>query len=435
MSDIIQYIFGVIVITCTNIYIWSKLLRKKIDFKNKKIYIIFLLMSITTLLNYFYNNEFIKILTITIIMAFFLKILFDEKVNKSILGSVTSQLIYMVSEITFIATISLIFNLNASDIINTQFGTFTSNVIIAGISSIIVNFPFVISFYNFLIKTTYKVKNIQIIIFTFIVILIANILTMVLYYKVEFSYLLLFNMFITLFCFALVLYSFKTKNNYIRVHDKYNTTLKSLKEYENILERYRISNHENKNVLLTIRNMVPKTNKKIMNYIDTIVDNKLQDDDKIMLETAKIPNGGLRGLIYSKILEMKDLNINYNLEISKEIKTVNLIKYIDDSTMLDICKIIGVYLDNSIQAISKLKLKYVNIEMYLNDKVLIISISNNYKDKIEIDKIEDNGYTTKGKGHGYGLTLAKEIINNNKKLSNQKKINKDVFTQTLKIKM
>ena len=44
-------------------------------------------------------------------------------------------------------------------------------------------------------------------------------------------------------------------------------------------------------------------------------------------------------------------------------------------------------------------------------------------------------YTTKGNGHGYGLTLANQLLAENKdKLENEKSINRDNFTQTLKIK-
>ena len=85
--------------------------------------------------------------------------------------------------------------------------------------------------------------------------------------------------------------------------------------------------------------------------------------------------------------------------------------------------------------VKKLKRKYVNIEIYLEEKDLIISVSNNYARIIDLDKLEEKGYTSKEKGHGYGLTLAKEIIDNNKKLSNSKVITKDSFSQMLKIKM
>ena len=417
------------------VVMWYKLLNKKIDFKNYKLYITLFLSTIISLLNYFNANAFLRIFTATIILMLFFKYLFRNNIQRTIITPIFSQLIIMISEMLFAILIVLIFKLNSEEIVSTQFGKVFSNISIAIIAIFLSRIPIIYKFYNFIINITDKISKNVLVIFSLITILIANILTMVLYYKIDFMYLLIFNTMLTVFCFSIVLYSFKTKNNYIKVYDKYNTTLNSLKEYEDILDRYRVSNHENKNQLLTIRNMLPKSNKKVVSYIDTIVENKLKDNDKVMLETAKIPAGGLRGLVYSKILLMKDLDIHYELVISSEIKTVDLINKIDDSTMLDICKIIGVYLDNAIQAVENLKDKYVNIEMYLENKDLVISISNNYQNVIDIEKIEEKGYTSKGDGHGYGLTLTKEIIDNNKKLSNQKKMSKEIFTQMLKIKM
>ncbi len=435
MNKIIEMILIGVVINLSNLCIWSKLLNKNIDFKSKKIYVTLIFMIVTVVTNYFYMNQFIRILIATSLSLIFVKIIFKEKLNKCVLTAVMTQMIYMLSEFIFACIISLVFNSTSDDIVNNQFWTFTANLIISLISIIIINIPITSKIYNLFIKITDRIKNNHLIISCFFLVLIINILFAILYFKINFSSLLIFNTLLTLFCFSIVSYSFHTKNNYIKVYDKYNTTLNSLKEYEDILDRYRISNHENKNELLTIRNMLPETDKKTISYIDTIIKNKLKDNDKVMLEAAKIPTGGLRGLIYSKILTMKELNISYELEISKDVKTVDLINNIDDSAMLDICKIIGVYVDNSIQAVENLKDKYINIEMYLDKSKLIISISNNYEGIIEIDKLENHGYTTKEKGHGYGLALAKEIIDNNKKLSNEKKITKETFTQILKIKM
>lgn len=435
MDKLIQSFAGIIITTITNVYIWSKLLNKRPNFKNWKNYLYFILMAITTFINYFYNNHFLRIMTITMMMSLFIKLIFNEKVNKSILGAVTSQLIYMISEIIFALIITFVFDMNSNDIINNQFGTVLANFVISSISIVVVNIKYVNVFYQFLIKITCKIKNTQIIAAAIFISIIANVLAMINYYKVEFVYLLIFNAFMTLGCFGIVVYSLKTKNSYVEVNNKYSTTLNSLKEYEDILNKYRVSNHENKNQLLTIRNMLPKEDKKIISYIDKILENKHKDSDKAMRKTAVIPAGGLRGLIYSKVLVMDERKIHYDLDFSSSIKTVDLINKIDESTMLDICTVIGVYVDNAIDEVTNLKDKNICIEMYLDDNDLIIAISNNYAHKIDLDKLEEKGYTTKENGHGYGLPLTREIINNNNRLKNEKRISKEIFTQVLKIKM
>lgn len=63
-----------------------------------------------------------------------------------------------------------------------------------------------------------------------------------------------------------------------------------------------------------------------------------------------------------------------------------------------------------------------------------IKVSNNYRGNIEVDKIYDEGYTTKGDGHGYGLALVKKIVNSNSMFENMTEITKDLFSQILMIK-
>jgi len=200
-----------------------------------------------------------------------------------------------------------------------------------------------------------------------------------------------------------------------------------------MMSKYRIENHKNKNLLLTIRAMIVNKEKDIPKYIDSIVKDKYEDNEKLLLQMNVIPSGGLRATIYSEILKIKDNKINYYLNIDKRLKTIDLIEMDTDQT-IDICKIIGVFIDNAIEEVKKLKTKNIEISLYLEDDKLNIKVSNNYKDKINIDKIFDAGYTTKGKGHGFGLALVKKITENNQKIVNRIEISKDVFSQIISIK-
>jgi len=144
--------------------------------------------------------------------------------------------------------------------------------------------------------------------------------------------------------------------------------------------------------------------------------------------------GGLRAIIYSKVCKMDVLKIQYVLDISNDVKTNNLIN-LDEDTILNVCKILGVFLDNAIEAVQDLKKKNVFIELFMLDNNLCIDITNNYEGVIEIEKIHQKKYTTKGKGHGYGLSLVSDILKSETNLSNEQVISKDKFTQRLVIKL
>lgn len=426
---LITFIASCILIS-TTIYIWEKLNYKNIKniFKNNFLKISFVIIMIT--INYMLINNFIKTVIATIILMFFYYLLYREKVKKCIITPLYSQFIVMISELIYIGIILIISSVNAADLTKIFFGSLLTNILIAAITFVIVQFKFIKKLYDFILKITDRIKEIQLIIISIILMVIANILTAFVYYQVSLIYLLVINTIIILTYTVFMFLYLKANNKYIKVYDKYNNTLNSLKEYEDILSRYRISNHENKNQLLTIRGMIK--NKKVASYIDEIVENKIKDDEKLMFESLIIPEGGLRGLIYSKLLLMKENNIDYELSIAKNVKTTDLSK-MDDDLVLNICNIVGVYLDNAIEEVKKLEEKYIVIEMYKDD-TLNIAITNNYDGNIDIDNIDNVGYSTKGKNHGYGLSLVKQILNNNKKIKNIRRISEDEFTQELRIR-
>lgn len=416
------------------INIWYYLLNKKIKYLDLKLILCNIFLTIISIVNYYFMNEYLKIFSITIILIISFKLLYKESLRKSILTTLYTQVIVMISEMIFVVSISFILNLNNDGIIETQFGQFFSNICISIIMLAISRIPFIRIIYNKILKMTDKIKKYQLIINSFTLIIIANILVGILYFKIEFRYLLIINTLLTLFCLSIVLYSFITYNKYQKVYYKYNLSLNSLKEYEDILNRYKLINHENKNQLLTVRGMVSKKNTKVITYIDRILENKIKDNEKLMKLASKIPVDGLRGLIYSKLLIMKEENIKYSVQISKEVSKTVLIN-MDDELMVHICQIIGVYLDNAIDATKNIEEKIINIDIYIDEDNLIISIQNTYSGVIELDKIEMKGYTTKTNEHGYGLTLAKELINKNSRLRNEKMIDKYLFTQVLIIKL
>ena len=225
---------------------------------------------------------------------------------------------------------------------------------------------------------------------------------------------------------------FRTQNNYNKVSDKYNIAIDSLKEYENMMSKYRIANHENKNLLLTVRSMIVNKDKNIPEYIDSMIEEKYQDDEKLMLKVSKIPISGLRATIYTEILKLQRENINYTLTVDRKLSTLDLID-LDSKEIISLCKIVGVFIDNAIDAVKGLKKKNVSIALYNDNSKVFIKVSNNYSGIIDVDKIYEKGYSTKGENHGYGLSLAKDLINKNKKFDNQIELSNKVFSQILSI--
>ena len=175
-------------------------------------------------------------------------------------------------------------------------------------------------------------------------------------------------------------------------------------------------------------------NKKVVSYIDALLNENPTDDEQLFMKTLQIPSGGLRGIIYTKLLEMKEKGIIFELSVDKMI-TNDLAQKIDEYTLTDICRILGVFLDNSIENVLNLSEQYIMVEMYAGEGELNIDITNNYEGYVDIEKISNPGETTKGDNHGYGLALVETLVKKNKKLFHESEIVENNFIQKLKIKV
>lgn len=237
-----------------------------------------------------------------------------------------------------------------------------------------------------------------------------------------------------LFCFSLIGIIILKQRAEIQIKT---SMYQQLAEYSditnNVLEEYRVVTHESKNQLLVISTMVNKSNKELIAYVDNLLDKRKTIKYEWIAELNYIPVSGLRGLINYKILEMESSGINTNIYISKEISKTDINK-LTIKQKDSLYSIMGIYLDNAMQASQQSEEKEVSIEMYLEKGNIIIVIANTYAETIDLDKLDSYGYTTKGKNHGVGLHIVREIIQQEKIFSSTKSIKENYFIQTLEIK-
>lgn len=229
--------------------------------------------------------------------------------------------------------------------------------------------------------------------------------------------------------------NFKVMTEYEETKSKYSSVENSLIEYEDMIDKYRVNNHENKNQLLIIQNMIKNKDKSVNEYIDNLVGNVYMTNEKIMMDISKIPAGGLRATIHAKLNIMDNKKIKYILDIDRKLRTLD-IESISSSVKLKLCNILSIFIDNAIDEVeTHSKDKIISISMYVEDGKVVIEITNRFKNNFDPNKMFNKRYTTKENGHGYGLALAKELIDSESSLSNYYKIEDDIFTQVLEIKI
>ena len=101
----------------------------------------------------------------------------------------------------------------------------------------------------------------------------------------------------------------------------------------------------------------------------------------------------------------------------------------------DISVAIGVILDNIIDAVRLQKEKLVSLNIYLEDEKLHFQCANSYDGEIDVDKIFRMGYSTKGANRGVGLSLVKDIIENNDIIDCKPLVIDNFFMQDIIIKV
>lgn len=413
----------------------EKLCNEKIIYKKKRFYISFLITFVLLVCNFEFSPSELRVIFNILIYILLAFMLFQKTLKESIILGMLVIIVNLCAEFIYVIATYPIFHYG-SVLTENAYIVFINNLIIGIISIILSSLKKVKNLFVNILNSINKIGEKHIILFSLLIVIFFNFSGLVSYYVsldlIDSYYLVFIGSFLCIFTSVLVFYYFKTQSKYLSVYEKYNVSLESIRQFEAISQRYHIDSHEVKNQFRTIRNM--SKNKKIVSYIDALLDEESTDDEQIYMKVLPIPPGGLRGIVYTKLLIMKNKNIFFELNVDKKV-TNDLVQSIDDCTLTNICRILGVFLDNAIEAVSSLSEQYIIIEIYNENGFLNIDITNNYEGYVDMEEISNPGISTKGKNHGYGLSLVKELVKKNYRLCHESQIIEDNFMQKLKIKV
>ena len=434
MEMLIIYCLSALLLLSFTICSWYVFMRKKINFKDYKLYVALIIGVLCSTATTLFFPQFLKFILTVVLLFCICYVVFCRDVSKAIIMSVVSEFILVIAEFIIAIPVFLFIDNNPNNVSNNLYSTVLVNFGIPLLALLSLKTLFPLKLYDYLIKTFNNLKQSNLVMYFVVTIALISVFLIMTYMNLSSTVLLTCNTILTILYVVVIVKLANAQGNFRVVSDKYKTSLTSLQEYEDMMDRTKVTNHENKNQLLTIRNMVKANDKGIVKYIENLVDSKIKDNENIFYKTSKIPEGGLRASIYSKLCKMEEENIEYSLNISSDVRAVDLIE-MGDGIMLDVCNIISVFLDNAIEEVKKLDDKHISVELFVMDGNLCIEVANNYEGTIDLEKLDNAKYTTKGDGHGYGLTLVKQILKRNKLLENERRINGNIFSQILKIKM
>lgn len=376
-----------------------------------------LLLCLIVMPIFVHNKEYASIYTIIIYTL--LIITYKYILNISFTRSVLSCgiIIILIILLEIIGSYILVPFISAEKIRNTWNISIFSNLIYLIILFLIF---YKTKFGNWISEFISKIENkkhTRIIVFIILVIIAMSIILYSLTQNFKLNSIFKRNSLIFIIFFLLVIILFSERNSYEKLSSEYDNLFNYVKVFEDWIETEQFIRHEYKNQLAVLRCMTKE--KKVKDKIDSIISESINIDNQIINELKDLPNGGLKGLLYYKIIVARNQKINISIDVSKGVSKV--LNKLNDYEIKVLSKLIGVYCDNAIEAANETKKKIVSIEIYEYDGIARLVISNSYNKNQDITRRNEKGFSTKGTNRGNGLYFSKKLLSKNKWIEEEQK--------------
>lgn len=403
---------------------------------NLKKFILSFVPSVALMLTVSYSNFIIvKMLGIFLITLYVSSVVYRIKFIKGIMYAIILLSFYFASELITHFIFIKAFDINISNVGSSGLIYCLYSLMSFVLTSIMLNLDKSQLIFNMFNKSLdFKAKMATLIILVILLFVISiNILVINKIDGSSFSYLLSIGSFIASMLLCMSLFYF------INIIIDTTNTLDLTKEYNAKLELYNKTMQE---LIDTQRRTVHEFNNKMTVLNGYIKDKRYEDAEFFISKSLKetknldntlfknIKNSGLKSLLLFKFAEIKDKNIGFELMVNKRIESL-----IIDSD--DLCKILGIFLDNAIEAAVNSERPFISVGIVKIEESISItimnSIANEYIDmeKNFQEKIFQVGYSKKGYNRGFGLSIAKDLIDRYKELSCVTEIIDGFFIQDL----
>lgn len=429
----IEYFVGSFACCFGMLIVGMILLERK--FKDLKIYnyLLILALSIFMVFNSLVFDNILKIFGNLLIFAVIFKFIFNEKSIKVFIYSVVIYIIFLSNEIVFAWIVAMLDYILKLTLISFVAKSFVGNIIISIFACITAYFlkRKINHYVEKISKANILVICLQIFITLFIILSSLNYLYMD---NWKFSYKFILN---TIIIFGSSVLTFTLLKQYLKTKEvvaKHQLLEEYMKTSADLIEKYSSTIHKYKNNLIAIKGYMKSDMKEANRYVDSLLENYKTKKYSWFSKINYISIDTIRYLIYYKLSKAEELNLKISVNVSKDIKNIKN-NLLNSHELGNILEILGEYFDNANYASNESKEKELNFDLYLeNDKINFI-ISNTYKEKMDLNLISKNGYTTKGKGHGLGLYDVEKTIKNMNFLISNYEIIDNYFVVTLMINL
>lgn len=198
-----------------------------------------------------------------------------------------------------------------------------------------------------------------------------------------------------------------------------------------MVDGIRTLKHDYNNIMQALNGYVlTKQYDRLQEHINSLLKECSNVNNLAVIDPKIINDPAIYGIVGSKYFAAEEKNVNFDFDIVTNIAEINFPKP-------DLSRIMGILLDNAIEAAQKSNEPYVRLEMHFDKRKCadVIKVINTYDKSIKIDTTEifKKGYSTKEVKSGIGLWEVKKLIDKNANSQIYASVDEKHFVQTLVI--
>lgn len=374
-----------------------------------------------------YNTIFNYLVFVLIYILFF-----KTKIIETIIGTIIPFLLIVIFEMISTQIYTILFNSPYSDYRNYPLYTIIFLLIVYTclfiILKLLIKFKVNITLFKNLDKKDY-LPIFSTIVLGFITIFLQLYIS-TLYNNILPNFVILLSMVCLIAYFFVSLFNIvKTKqleiaNRDIKNLQLYNNTLKVL--YDNI----RAFKHDFNNIMNGIGGyIIAKDMDGLSKYYKSVFKECDNLNNLAALNPETINNPSIYAILADKYTKANAKNIKIELGVFLDLNSLNIDTY-------ELTRILGILLDNSIEAAQECEKKYISVRFIMDHRKnrQLVIVENTYKDKyIDTYKIFEKSYSTKPHNTGLGLWEVNKILKKHDNLAIYTSKDDELFKQQLEI--
>ncbi len=365
-----------------------------------------------------------------LITGLLLYLILKLSILQSVVVSITNAIALVIGDISAVFIMVKIYGYTLKDINSQVLLSLVSELIIYGMVIIII---LLIRFIKQTQEMTDKYKrsiSIRTSLYMFVtfIIIAVNYSMYIKFMGVVGQSIILINVAIMWLYLILSLYINFTNSALALKEQQYDQQQDYIRTIDSLINDFRRLKHSYSNTIYSFYGYIQENDLEgLKAYYTEVADEAKRMDSSLLLALQRIKVYAVFGLLWNKINEAEGRGIEVGIRVTNEIREAGM-------KLTDLCEVLGNYLDNAIDAAAASKDKKMNITLTDGGGYLTISIENTYEGTVDVKEIQKKGYSTKGNGRGFGLSITNHILSGYTNILHNTFAEDGIFKQELVIK-